>query len=45
MGILDLFCSVDEFWVEFEPWWRQQLLASGGRQRWRRGPLHPVLRS
>ena len=41
MSILDLFCSVDEFWVGFEPWWRQQLLASGSRQRWRRGRLHP----
>ena len=41
MSILDLFCSVDEFWQAFAPQWRQQLLASGRRRRWRRGRLHP----
>jgi len=45
MSILDLFCSVDEFWQAFEPQWRQQVLSRGGRRRWRRGRLHPVLRS
>ena len=45
MSILDLFCSVDEFWHAFEPQWRQQVLSRGGRRRWRRGRLHPVLRS
>jgi len=41
VSILDLFCSVDEFWVRFEPWWRRELLASGKRQRRRAGELHP----
>ena len=41
MSILDLFCSVDEFWQAFEPQWRQQVLSRGGRRRWRRGRLHP----
>src|SRR5262245_35356568 len=41
MSILDLFCSVDEFWQRFEPQWRQQVLAMGGQRRWRRGQLHP----
>ena len=33
MSILDLSCSVDEFWQQFAPWWERQLLASGHRQR------------
>ncbi len=41
MSILDLFCSVDEFWQQFAPWWQQQLLASGTRQRLRPTRLHP----
>ena len=41
MSILELFCSVDEFWVGFEPWWRQQVVSRGRRRRWRRGRLHP----
>ncbi len=41
MSILELFCSVDEFWVQFAPWWQQQLLASGTRQRLRPTRLHP----
>jgi hypothetical protein len=37
VSILDLFCSVDEFWQRFEPRWRQELLASGRRRvRWGR---------
>jgi DDE family transposase len=40
-SILVLFCEVDEFWVAFEPVWRQELLASGTRQRLRSGELHP----
>jgi hypothetical protein len=36
MSLLDLFYSVDEFWEQFAPWWQQQLLASGARQRLRR---------
>ena len=41
MSILDLFCSVDEFWQQFAPWWQQQLLLSGARQRRRSSRLHP----
>ena len=41
MSILDLYCSVDEFWQHFAPWWQQQLLASGARQRLRPTRLHP----
>src|SRR5690348_3623533 len=41
MSILDLFCSVDEFWQRFAPWWQRQLLASGARQRLRPTRLHP----
>jgi hypothetical protein len=41
MRILDLFCSVDEFWQQFAPWWQRQLLASGARQRLRPTRVHP----
>ena len=41
VSILDLFCSVDEFWQQFEPRWRQELLARGGRRRLRQGRMHP----
>lgn len=40
MSILDLFCSVDEFWQRFEPLWQRELLAAG-RRRLRRGRMHP----
>jgi hypothetical protein len=35
MSILDLFCSVDTFWQQFEPLWEREQLR-GGRQRRRR---------
>jgi hypothetical protein len=38
--ILDLFCSVDEVWHQFEALWKRELLASG-RQRLRQGRRHP----
>lgn len=41
MSILELFCSVDEFWACFAPVWRDELLAAGKWQRQRRGELHP----
>src|SRR5579864_3245048 len=41
MSILDLFCSVDDFWQVFAPEWRQGLLATGCRQRLRPGVMHP----
>jgi hypothetical protein len=40
-NILDRYCAVDEFWVEFELVWRREVLASGTRQRFRPGELHP----
>ena len=41
MSILELYCSVDEFWQQFAPWWEQHLLASGHRQRSRATRLSP----
>ena len=40
MSILDLYCSVDAFWRQFEPLWEQQQVASGRRRR-RATRLHP----
>ena len=40
MSILDLFCSVDAFWRQFEPLWEQQHVARGRRRR-RATRLHP----
>ena len=41
MSILDLFCSVDDFWQQFAPQWQRGLLATGQRQRLRMATLHP----
>jgi hypothetical protein len=41
MSILDLFCSVDDFWQAFAPQWQQALLTSGQRRRLRATALHP----
>ena len=41
MSILELFCSVDDFWQQFAPHWQQDLLTSGQRQRMRLTQLHP----
>ena len=41
MSILELFCSVDDFWQQFAPTWQQDLLTSGQRQRMRLTQLHP----
>jgi hypothetical protein len=41
VSILELFCSVDDFGVRFEPLWQREVLASGTRQRRRAGELHP----
>ncbi len=35
MSILELFCSVDDFWQQFAPNWHHDLLTSGQRQRLR----------
>lgn len=40
MSILDLFCSVDAFWQQFEPLWERELVAAGRRRR-RATRLHP----
>ena len=39
MSILDLFCSVDDFWQRFAPTWEAGLLADGVRRRRRTGQL------
>ena len=41
MSILELFCSVDDFWHQLAPSWHQDLLSSGQRQRLRPTQLHP----
>jgi transposase len=41
MSILDLFCSVDAFWQEFEPLWEREQVAAGKRRRRRATRLHP----
>jgi len=33
MSLLELFCSIDDFWKEFEPTWQQTLLTSGSQRR------------
>ena len=34
MSLLQLFCDIDDFWQEFEPFWHQSLLENGkNRQR------------
>jgi hypothetical protein len=39
MSLLELFCSVDDFWLAFAPQWKQTLLQSGQIKRQRRGQL------
>jgi hypothetical protein len=41
MSILELFCSVDDFWLQFAPNWQSTLLATGQRERWRATQMHP----
>lgn len=40
MSVLELFCAVDDFWLEFAPHWKASQLAAG-RQRERTGQLCP----
>jgi hypothetical protein len=40
MSILELFCSVDDFWQQFAPNWHHTLLTSGQRKRLRPTQLH-----
>ncbi len=44
MSILELFCSIDEFWVRFEPLWRQEglHLAAPERTTARRARRHLI---
>jgi hypothetical protein len=39
--MLDLLCSVDDFWQWFAPQWESERLASGQRHRRRATALHP----
>ena len=39
MSLLELFCDVDDFCLEFEPKWHAQLLESGVKRRKRQGGL------
>jgi hypothetical protein len=41
MSILELFCSVDDFWQQFAPQWQHDLLTSGQRQRLRPTQMYP----
>ena len=41
MSILELFCSVDDFWQHFAPTWQGSLLEMGQRQRLRPTQMHP----
>jgi hypothetical protein len=40
MSLLELFCSVDDFWLEFAPYWKTNQLAAGKRRE-RKGYLCP----
>ena len=39
MDWVELFCDVDDFCQDFEPHWRQRLIAEGERQRRRESQL------
>ena len=41
MSILELFCSVDDFWQQFAPNWHTALAVSGQRQRLRQTQMQP----
>jgi hypothetical protein len=41
MSILELFCSVDDFWLQFAPNWQKSLITSGQRKRLRPTQMHP----
>ena len=38
MSLLELFCAVDDFWLDFEPHWKTAQVAAG-RKRERAGQL------
>lgn len=39
MSLLELFCHVDDFWLQFGAAWEQERLASGAKRRRRAGQL------
>jgi cytochrome c1 len=41
MSILELFCSVDDFWQQFASQWQQSLLVAGQRKRLRATQMYP----
>lgn len=41
MSILELFCSVDDFWLQFAPQWQTALVTAGKLQRLRATQMHP----
>src|SRR5512135_1020552 len=41
MSLLELFCSVDDFWQQFAPNWHHDLLTSGQRGRLRSTRMYP----
>ena len=41
MNVLEIYCSVDEFWQQFAPAWEQELPSAGTRRRRRANRLHP----
>ncbi len=41
MSILELFCSVDDFWLQFVPQWQASLLSTDQRHRARATRMHP----
>jgi len=41
MRILELFCSVDDFWLQIASNWYHTLITSGQRQRLRATQMHP----
>ena len=40
MSLLELFCAVDDFWLQFAPQWKAMQLAAG-KHRLRAGQLCP----
>jgi hypothetical protein len=41
MSLLELFCHVDDFWLQFGPQWERELLVTGAKHRRRAGQLCP----
>ena len=41
MSILELFCSVEDFWLQFAPDWQKSLITTGSRRRRRATQMYP----